>query len=296
LKNQIGLALGGGGARGSYQIGVLRAFEEANILKKIKHVSGTSIGAINALMVMAKLPYEKMIELWERITNEQIYGSGLDRFKLDRLGLFSLQELYEKLSKEVSLSEIRESKIQGYATAAKIHKNKLVEQVLIHRMEKEVFHLNNYKDPHKAVLASASIPLLFGSTGIEEETFVDGGIVDNCPIDPLLEAGCDIIIAVPINGGFHEKDYQNHDILLASIESKKLFSITRIDVLDFKPKDVKQKAEYGYAMGKLILSKMKQLGFLDDMGNITRPEGYYYIDISKEEEKILKHEVTSTWT
>jgi hypothetical protein len=59
---------------------------------------------------------------------------------------------------------------------------------------------------------------------------------------------------------------------------------------------VKQKADYGYAMGKLIIKKMKDLGFLDDLGNFNRPEGYQFIDISKEEEKILKHEVTSTWT
>ncbi|PKK92721.1 MAG: hypothetical protein CVV61_08295, partial [Tenericutes bacterium HGW-Tenericutes-6] len=53
MKNKVGLALGGGGARGSYQIGILKALEEANILEDIHHISGTSIGSINTLMVMA---------------------------------------------------------------------------------------------------------------------------------------------------------------------------------------------------------------------------------------------------
>ena len=66
MKNKIGLALGGGGARGSYQIGILKALEEANILQDIHHISGTSIGSINTLMVMAKVSYDRMIEIWEK--------------------------------------------------------------------------------------------------------------------------------------------------------------------------------------------------------------------------------------
>ena len=119
MENKIGLALGGGGARGSYQIGILRAREEANILQDIHHISGTSIGSINTLMVMAKVSYERMIEIWEKITNSDIYGLGPARLKMDRLGIFSLKDAFGVLKREVTLSEIRESKVQGYATSAK---------------------------------------------------------------------------------------------------------------------------------------------------------------------------------
>jgi len=292
---QIGLALGGGGARGSYQIGVLKALEEAHILEQIKHISGTSIGAINTLMVMAKLSYDHMIDIWHRITNEEIYGAGFDRFKLDKQGLFSLQDLYEKLSQEISLSEIRESKIQGYATAAKIQKKNLVEQILIHRMEKEVFHLNNFKDPHKAVLASSSIPLLFGSTEIDDESYVDGGTVDNCPIEPLINAGCNVIIAVPIDGGFHPKRYKDQHMLLISVESNKLFHIIPIDVLDFKTDIVNYKAAYGYAMGQKVIKKIKDAGLLSDDGTFVLPKEHTFIEVTKDEEKLLKAEVHSSW-
>ncbi|MBE0700722.1 MAG: patatin-like phospholipase family protein, partial [Acholeplasmataceae bacterium] len=78
MSVQIGLALGGGGARGSYQIGILKALDETGILKSIKHVSGSSIGAVNTLMVMAKLSHERMIEIWSMIDNSNIYGQGLD--------------------------------------------------------------------------------------------------------------------------------------------------------------------------------------------------------------------------
>ncbi len=290
---KVGLALGGGGARGSYQIGVLRALEEAGILHHIEHISGTSIGAINTLMVMAKLSYERMIEIWEMIHNSDIYGHKLEKLKFDKVGLFSLKEMYDKLCEQVSLSEIRESKVQGYVTAARIKKRSMIDQVLLHRMEKEVFHLNDVEDPHKAVLASASIPVLFGSTEIDDQFYVDGGTIDNCPIRPLIEQGCDIIIAVPIDGRFHHKTYQDDDILLINMEARKLFSITMLDILDFKPEDVKYKSNYGYLMGKSMIDKCKNDQLFDGTSWI-KPEGHNYYILSKDEEQKVKEEV-ATW-
>ena len=291
MKPKIGLVLGGGGARGSYQIGVLRALEEAGILHEIEHISGTSIGAINTLMVMAKLSYERMLEVWEMINNSDIYGHKLEKLKFDRIGLFSLKDMYQKLCEQVSLSEIRESKIQGYVTAAKIRKRSMIDQVLLHRMEKEVFHLNEVEDPYKATLASASIPVLFGSTEIDEEFFVDGGTVDNCPIRPLLEQGCNIIIAVPIDGRFHPKAYAKDDMTLINLEAKKLFSFTMIDILDFKPSDVKYKSNYGYLMMKQMIEKLIEMKIFDGK-NWYREEGHQHIFISKEEELKIKEVVT----
>jgi len=291
VSHKIGLALGGGGARGSYQIGVLKALEEVGLLKQIHHISGSSIGAINTMLVMGKVSFERMVEVWEKIDNHQIYGSGLDRFKMDRMGLFSLQEMYEKLSKEVSLSEIRNSKIQGYATAAKLKKGSMVEQVMLHRMEKEVFHLNNFIDPHKAVLASASIPVLFGSTEIEGSSYVDGGAVDNCPVTPLIEAGCDVIITIPIDGWFSSKKYEKSDILLINIEPHKLFHFIPFDILDFKPNAVQNKVDYGYKMGLGMMDKLKSLSLLDDHLNFHKENGFHLVEFTKDEEAHITREV-----
>jgi len=291
MEHKIGIALGGGGARGSYQIGILKALDEANILTDIHHVSGTSIGAINTFMVMAKLSFDRMIEIWEKINNSDIYGSGPDRFKMDRLGIFSLQDAFNVLSREVSLSEIRNSKIQGYVTSAKIKKDSLIDQILIHRMKKEVFHLNDFEDPHKAVLASASIPVLFGSTTIGEDHYVDGGAVDNCPVQPLLDQNCDIVIAVPIDGFFRPKKYQDKNIILINLKTHLLFHTIPYDILDFKPDIVTDKVDYGYQMGKLMIKKLKHLGYLNSDSTWNKPDGFTHINITKEEEKKMKEEV-----
>lgn len=287
---KIGLALGGGGARGSYQVGVVKALYEIGILNKIKNVSGTSIGAINTLMVMANLDYTRMIEIWEKINNEDIYGSGADRFKIDKQGLFSLNDIYEKISKEITLSEIRESKVKGYATAAKIKKESLIEQVLLHRMKKEVFHLNNFKDPHKAVLASSSIPLVFGSTEIDDEHYVDGGAIDNYPLEPLIEDGCKVIFVVPLHSSFKAKKYKDNDILIVNFHTHYHFGLIA-DILDFKPTLVEENVKYGYMIAKHIIEKLQELKIMDDKYNILKPEGFNIVEINKDEEKELRGEL-----
>lgn len=295
MSHTIGIALGGGGARGSYQIGILKALDEAGILKHVKHISGSSIGAINTLMVLSKLSYDRMIELWLQITNSDIYGAGLDRFKEDRLGLFSLNELFDKLSKEISIEEIRKSKMQGYVTATRIKKQSLIDQVMIHRMKPEIFHLNHYKDPAKAALASASIPVLFGTTTIDDKTYIDGAIIDGCPLDDLVEQGCDIIFAVPIDGRFKPKKQEHHNILLVDFTTHQLFHTIPYDIIDFKPEYVKEKANYGYMMGKAMIEKLKQLGYFNDDFSWNKPDGHTRVEIDKHEEKELSKGEHISW-
>jgi NTE family protein len=239
---------------------------------------------------MANFDYNRMIEVWEKINNEEIYGSGADRYKADKLGIFSLHDIYQKISKEVTLSEIRESRIQGYATAAKIKKESLVEQLLLHRMKREVFHLNNFKDPHKAVLASSSIPIIFGSTKIGDEVYVDGGAIDNCPLEPLIDAGCDIIFTVPLHSSFKAKKYEKNDVLIINFHSNYHFGLIS-DVLDFKPTIVEEKAEYGYLIAKYIITKLQELNIMEENYNIMKPEGFYVVEIEKDEEKELRGEL-----
>ncbi|BCR35623.1 patatin-like phospholipase family protein [Mariniplasma anaerobium] len=296
MNIKIGLALGGGGARGSYQIGVLEAFRKYGLLKHIKHVSGTSIGAINTMMVMADFSYDHMLEMWEKMENKDIYGKGLDRFKLDKQGLFSLQDVYDKMKEEITLSEIRDSKIHGYATAAKIKKGNFIDQVLIHRMEKEVFYLNEFEHPLKAVLASASIPILFGSTNIDDEFYVDGGVIDNCPIQPLIDAGCNVIFAIPIDGRFSYKKISKQPVLLVNFATHYLFKLIPYDILDFKTDDVHKKALYGEKIGMTLINKLIDLGIYHEDNQWEIKDEFQYIDLTKEEEKNIKQEVEKLWT
>ena len=71
-KQKIGLVLGGGGAKGAYQAGVLKALKEANILPYVTHVSANSIGSINALMVVDE-KIEGCAEVWKTISKKECF-------------------------------------------------------------------------------------------------------------------------------------------------------------------------------------------------------------------------------
>ncbi len=291
MGHKIGLALGGGGARGSFQIGVVKSLMDLGVMKDIKVVSGTSIGALNTLMIMNELSYERMLEIWNMVDNSHIYGSGADRFKLDRQGIFSIQEVYELFKKQISISEIRNSRIQGYATSSKVRKESLFEQVMLNRMEKKVFHLNEMDDPTRGALASASIPIFFGTTDVKDDYYIDGGVKDNCPIQPLIDQGCDIIIAVPINGGLHPNRYRDSNILLISVEAHYLFHPLLIDVVDFNPKGIPMRVEYGSMLTNYIFKKLEEQGiYTKNTSAWHKPNGYKYIRISRNEEKVLKND------
>ena len=284
MAHKIGLALGGGGARGSFQIGVIKALMDVGILKQVSVVSGTSIGAIRSLMVMAGISYERMVELWTTIDKSVIFGTE-SRMKTDKLGIFSIQDLYDTFTQAVTLEEIRQSKMQGYATAAKINKNTLIDQVMINRMEKVVFDLNESDDPHQAAMASASIPIVFGPDFIGDETYVDGGALDPVPIQPLIDQGCDIIISVPIFGQVKEKDYQDYDITLINIRQYKLFDLIGLDIMDFDIKKVPKRIEYGEKLAHYMIDKLIQKKIYDKENSTWhKPEGFKYISLTRTEE------------
>ncbi len=291
MKPKIGLALGGGGSRGSYQIGILKALKEEKISLDIKHVSGSSIGAINTLMVLGDLSYVEMIDLWLSVKNRDVYGKLTNREIMERHGLFDIGHFCDRLREKIPLDAIKKSAIQGYATVSKIRKDSLINQVMLHRMKKEVILLNAVKDPYKVVLASSSIPFVFGATNIEDEHYIDGGALDNCPIQPLIDQGCDIIISVPLDGWFRDKKYRKQDILLINMETQYLFKRKLHDFLVFKPDSVIEKAEYGYKIGKFLIRKLRELNYLDERNNWVRPKGYHLVSISKEEEKKLREEL-----
>jgi NTE family protein len=163
-------------------------------------------------------------------------------------------------------------------------------------MEKEVFYLNEFKDPLKAVLASASIPILFGATPIDDEFYVDGGTLDNCPIKPLIDAGCNVILTIPIDGMFSHKKYKKNQILLVSFETHYLFKLIPYDILDFRTEDIKKKALYGEKIGNEIINKLHDLNILDDDNQWHIKEEFEYINLSKTEEKNIKEEVENLWT
>ncbi len=173
---KIGIALGGGGARGFVHLGVLKALEEKGITPDI--VSGVSAGAIiGAFIASGKKPSEIM-ELIK-------YSKFIDYAKLSLpiSGLFNLDHFAENIKKDLLAKNFSDLKLPFYVAVSNLHSGRveyLEEGPLI-----------------PAIQASCSIPVLFSPVELNGKLYVDGGLLDNLPYKPLLDK-CDKIIAINV--------------------------------------------------------------------------------------------------
>ncbi len=175
---KIGLALGGGAVLGAAHIGVIRALEELNI--EISFVTGTSIGAfVGALYAFGKTSKdieEIALKLsWMDISGIAIFESGL----------LSNAKLGVLLGKSLGDKKIEDAGIPLAIIATDITTG---EKVILDK-----------GSVAQATMASTCIPGIFGPVECSEKLLVDGGIVENIPIDTVKKMGADYVIGVDLN-------------------------------------------------------------------------------------------------
>lgn len=179
FRTKIGLALGGGAAKGLAHIGVLRALEEHHI--KIEAISGTSVGALIASLYAFGKSLDEIYELAKDMT-----VSKMSSFTIKKGG-FATTELIEKLVIDnIGDVNIEDALIPLAIIATDIHTG-----------EEIIFKKGKLA---KVVAASVAVPGIFVPVEINQRKLVDGGIVENVPISPLKEMGVNTIIAVDLNG------------------------------------------------------------------------------------------------
>ena len=213
LEKEYGLVLEGGGAKGAYQIGVWKALLEYGV--KIKAISGVSVGALNgALICMGD--YDKAVELWKNISYSRIMNvddTQMEKLVKLRLKEMSMQEvglqgkrflvsggidvtpLKQLIEETVEEQKVKESEIEFILGTFSVSQMKEIE---IAARDVEDGCLKDY------LLASANFPV-FKNEKLFGKTFLDGGIVNNVPIDMLVNRGYKDIIVIRIFGPGIEK-------------------------------------------------------------------------------------------
>ena len=205
---KIGLVLAGGGGKGAYELGVWKALDELKLTKYITVFSGTSIGAFNSVL-FAMNDMKKADELWEEVTMDKlvpiskselikrgigIYIGGKNlqlakkflNYKLEH-GAIANDGAIEVVEKYLDFNKIKENNKICYAACTKLSD-----------FSAKYFKINDFDEEtgKKIVLASASLPLIYDCTEVLGEKYIDGGIADNIPIQPVYGENCNIIIVV----------------------------------------------------------------------------------------------------
>lgn len=158
-------------------IGVLKALDEFQIKPSI--ISGTSAGALIGAFYSLGLKPEQMQEV---IRNRSFFSRS--NFKLSRNGLFSTDFLSKLLAEFFPDNSFNDLKIPLYVAVTELTHGKIE-----FFTEGQIFEI---------LLASASIPLVFPPVKINDKVYVDGGVLDNLPIEPLIHQ-CDYIIGSHVN-------------------------------------------------------------------------------------------------
>ena len=175
----IGLALGGGFARGIAHIGVLKVLEQEGI--PIGLVAGTSVGALIGAAYCSGL---SIAELEEVAHNSRF--TTFARWTLSRYGFASNDRMVSFLTRTLKVETFEELRIPMAIAATDFNTGKGV-----------VFHSGSLIDP---VRASCAYPGMFLPVNIRGRYLVDGMLSHPVPTRPLREMGADRVLAVHLKG------------------------------------------------------------------------------------------------
>ncbi|NTW28139.1 MAG: patatin [Coriobacteriia bacterium] len=203
VPERIGLALGGGAVRGAAHVGVLAVLDAVGIKPDV--IAGTSAGSVAGAAYAAGATPAEMLAILEKTSWPKLvvpaWHSKLSAFETGRLGL-----LIESLTHCATFAELE---IPFAAVACDLLTGKRVDLV-----EGQL---------REAVIASTCIPGVFEPVRRDGMLLVDGGLVDNVPVDTARMLGADYVIAVdvmPTLDGTHEPvDMRDVIMLVLSVSA-----------------------------------------------------------------------------
>jgi len=206
---KVGLALGGGGARGLAHVGVLKVLEEAHV--PIHCIAGTSIGAVVGGMY-AQHPDSAYLEkkLWDYLSSRAYKESGLDylQTKRDAENFFGQVASYVKERIIINIAHSRPSIVGGWRlfnTIDFLLEDGLIEETKIPFAAVAVDLVSGNEvvlrqgDIKRAVAASSSIPGFLPPLPMDNMLLIDGAVACPVPIGPVMELGAELVVAVDVS-------------------------------------------------------------------------------------------------
>jgi NTE family protein len=225
---KIGLVLAGGGAKGAFQAGAMKAIyrflAEHDALNKVKVISGTSIGSWNALFWLGDLvasdkgwDQRSVHESWWRSINLRSLIAPSWYVPGCRNAFFATgpwQVIFDRIFGQNGVKKrIVDSSIHFYLTRSDVRSGKLecttnnqnpcrIPKIRYTCLDPSK-GANEFMDGVKfGVFASMDLPPLFPYMQLDDNLFEDGGVIDNLPVLFAAMEGCDLIFILPLNSDF----------------------------------------------------------------------------------------------
>ena len=294
-RPSIGLALSGGGARGSAHLGVLRVLEELNI--PVDYIAGTSMGSIIGGLYASGMSVDEIEQALVDIKWEDIFSDLQPRE--ERRFRRKIDDYLYLVRHRIGIDD---EKGKVNLAPALIQGQKF--DLVLRRYLLPVSGVQDFDDlriPFRAVAtdivtgraavldsgdlptairASMAVPAVFAPVKMNDKLLVDGGIAMNLPVSVVREMGADIVIAVDISTpGLKREEIQSAldmlnqlsalltrrdtDIQIASLTSRDVLIVPelgdKVTSADFKPKKLLEGVAIGEAGARAHVTELRRL-------------------------------------
>ncbi len=275
-RPKIGLVLSGGGAKGFAHIGVLKVIEEAGV--KIDYIGGTSMGAVVGGLYAAGYNAQQLDSIFRETDFDELLSDYIPRYT---------KNFYEKRNDEVYSLVLPFNKYKiGIPDALS---KGLYNFNLLSRITRDVRHVRDFDklsipflcigsdietgeqvvlnkgNLARAMIASSAFPSLFSPVEYQDRFLVDGGVINNYPIDEVRKLGADIIIGVDVQNDLLDRKELN-DATKILVQITNLHSIDKMkeNVLKtdiyIRP-DIKDYGVMSFDSGQEILGRGEEAAF-----------------------------------
>ena len=281
---KLGVALSGGGIRGIAHAGVLKALEDNNI--KIDVIGGCSSGSIiAAYYAMGYSPYyiyimfKKYARKIAKVNVKPFFKGITSYFINQSSGITGLRDgkemenLFDKEALKKGIEKMCEISMPIVIPSVDIKQSK--EYVFTNNIPENAIDKSQYITDisiGKALRASSSFPAVFDTCNYGKHLFLDGGILDNIPVNEVKKQGADKVIAVKFDADKVDKKSKIMDVIMKTIdimgnkiseESLEMSDFVlnvytdKVGLLDVEKLD--KCYQYGYDCAIKNIDKIKQL-------------------------------------
>lgn len=240
-RRGLGLVLSGGGARGGAHLGALEVLAERGY--EVDHIGGCSIGAFVGVMAARGWDAERMRDIW---VDELVRRSPFSDYTVPRVSLIRGQRAAAMLERIFGGVALEELPCAAFTVSADL----ITSELVVHRRGRAA----------DAVAASMAIPGLVPPQRHGRRLLIDGGVLDNLPVDIMADAGEGPVIAVDVMRKPAPEEYEGGRALPTIMET-----LTRATVLGSV-----ERSERGRALAALTIVPDVQAIALRDFGQLDR--------------------------
>ncbi|WP_189360992.1 patatin-like phospholipase family protein [Algibacter mikhailovii] len=216
-KPKVGLVLSGGGAKGLAHIGALKVIDSLGI--KIDYIAGTSMGAIIGGLYASGYSGKQLdsifqVQDFDIIINDNLPRVSKTSYERDSDDKYAVKLPFDNYKIKLPSALSKGYNVYSLLLESLIHVNQINDFdklpipffCIATDAETGSQIVLDQGDLARAILASGALPSVFQPVMIEDQLLIDGGVVNNYPVDELRAKGMDVIIGVDVQDGLRNRE------------------------------------------------------------------------------------------